>query len=430
MGILAAPRVIGLNEIANVQDQRAVVAPRVGALGDGSTSRSFLTSAVSFHWQTNGILTWAKQLVGNRAVFRYEDVYASSGKSTSAAIASEWHTTLANSNVDFVVVAIGGNDPDNSISLSTTLSNLEIIYNTILAGDKEIIAVTLPQRTSSTTARLNHYKSVNSWIQQKARLDRRIHVVDVTPYLSDATNATGEPLSSRMPNGTNYNAQGAYYVGKLIANILISKLPYIDDLFSSAGDTYDATDNRYGNLLTNGILNGTGGSVGTGGTITGNIATGWTVNGATSITTTCSKVARTDGISASWQQLAISGTPGSTAQINFQQTVSTNLTAGDVVEAMMEYEVDTGFSNVLAVCLDLGTSGTMRAMDPIYESAVTTELIVDPGVNLTGVSRTRPVTVPSSLTGGLILKASVFLPASVAASVTARFGRISLRKIY
>ena len=407
--------------------------PKVGAIGDSITANALVTSASSIHFSSIGYISWLRHLSRQAVDISPDNLWATSGFTTTQMISSGYHTSAANAWMDFVIIHAGSNDPSQSVPYATTIANLRTMYDKVLASGARIIAVPIIPRTSYTSARRLHYSRVNRWIYDQAAEDNRILVADPVPYISNAADNDGEPRSGYLSDGIHPTATGAYWYGRVIWETLQKFIAPSYPLFNNPGDTYDATDNPTGNLLTNGILTGTGGTKGGGtqGAISGNVADSWTVDGDSTndgdLAAVCAKVARTDGISADWQQITLSGTPTAVFGVNLKQTISSNYSVGDTLELLAEYELDTGHSNVLGVIRDLGVSGTYRALDFAYGSA--TDPWPDPSEMISGVIRTRPFIVPAGLSSSFPAQVGIYCRANVVVSAVVRIGRMSLRKI-
>lgn len=406
----------------------------VGAIGDSITSTALSTSATTLHWTLKGFLTWLRHLTNQSLSVLPTNVYATSGYKVSDIIAAGYHTSAAAANLDIVIVHAGTNDVA-TVGSSTTTAGLQVIYENLLASGAIVVAVpVLPQASASSTARLRR-AAINLWIREYCRSHKRMILADPRPQITDATSSTGEPVSGMLYDGLHPNAKGAYYIAQAIIASLTNYILPFDGRFSDVNDVYDATNNPYGNLLTNGMLNGTGGAVsGTG--RSGTVADSWTFANATSIgsvgtlAAVASKVARTDGETGYWQQFAYTGTPGALFTDYFRNTtaVSAGYTAGvDYVYMTADYEVDASSAGLLQVggyAFSAGAATNPSRLDPVYDTSAD----VYPPVAIAGVVKTEPFLIPASATSisGYI---AISHKASVAASSTIRVGKIELRKV-
>lgn len=406
---------------------------KVGAIGDSITSQCWSTSATQNYTNSNGYLSWLRVLSKQSVDVSYETTWATSGYTTTQIVNAGYHTSAAAAGLDFCIVHCGIND-DSSLStaFATATANLTSIYNAILASGAVVVAIPIMSQASISTSKKKFVGRVNNWIYTQAKNNPRIIVVDPNPYV--ISHSTGEPITNYTSDGLHPSIRGAYWIGKLLWDALSNFIPARDVLHSWYYDDYDAADYPSGNLISAGMMTGTGGWKGTNGTITGNVADTWNLNGGAamaSISVAASKVARTDGIDGVWQQLALSGTSPATVQaIQFYlqaASFGTEVSVGDTIEAMMEFEVDAGHSNILNICSVLSFTGaSYSSVDMAYNSSTIT--ILDTGSAIKGVLRTRPIVVPSGASN-FTFNNLVYMPASSTVSATWRFGRAVVRKI-
>lgn len=407
---------------------------KVGAIGDSYTAYGFdITTANKNLYRSSGYLAWLRVLSKQQIDVSLSNVWANlNGEGTAEMIAGGYHTSAAAAGLDFCIICAGSNDYSGgkNLTYSQITTNLTTIYNTVLASGAIVVAVAIPPRSSLGAADYKLYTRVNNWIRGQSASNARIIYVDVEPYVADAT--TGNYLSNYSWDGTHLSAKGSYWLGKLIWDAISNYVPNRDILTKWYNDVYDSTANPRGNLLTNGMLNGTGGSLGTtggAGTVTGNVADSWTADlsgTAAGLAVACSKVARTDGINGYWQQLAISGTSPNTSGINALITQSptfANMAVGDTVELAMEFELDSGHSNVMGVMVhSYWVGGTALDSYDMYVRITTDPTWLDTGSTIKGVLRTPPIVIPTGSTGARI-RGEVLLLQNVAVSATVRFGR-------
>lgn len=407
---------------------------KVGAIGDSYTAYGYdFTTAGKNNWRSSGYLSWVRVLSNQAIDISTSNVWANfSGEGTGEAIANGYHTSAAAAGLDFCFICLGSNDYSggHNLSFSQITSNLTTIYNTVLASGAVIVAIAIPPRSSLGAADYKLYSRVNHWIRGQAVSNPRIIHVNCAPYVADPT--TGDFVSNYSWDGNHLSAKGSYWLGKLVWDAISKFIPSRDLATKWYLDTYDATANPRGNQLTNPFLNGTAGAKGTtggAGTVTGNVADSWTVDigaAAAGLAVACSKVARTDGIQGYWQQLAISGTSPNTGGIAvvFTQSPSfSNLAVGDTVEALIEFELDAGHSNIMGVMVhNYWVGGTALDSYDMYVRTVTDPTWLDTGSTIKGVLRTAPITIPTGSTSARF-RGEVLLLQNVAVAATVRFGR-------
>jgi hypothetical protein len=234
-------------------------------------------------------------------------------------------------------------------------------------------------------------------------------------------------------DGTHPTVLGAMVIGRHVANALSTiTSPMAPLLPSHEADVYDAAENPEGNLLTNGMMTGTGGSVA--GEVTGDVADDWTLvrfAGTYSAgTVVASKTTRTD-VAGDWQVITVSGMTGGTDPI-YVLTVdvpgsSGDYDVGDVVELECEIEVEgaDGLEGVLLVLYEYNGAGSQ--VTAAEAGAVGTET----EAAWSGIMRTPPITLSAALGASSKLSANVAFQMTGTGSAEAiiRVGRVDLRKV-
>jgi hypothetical protein len=187
-------------------------------------------------------------------------------------------------------------------------------------------------------------------------------VVDPWPNIADLTSTTGDILNGYAYDGLHPNAAGAYQIASVIYSHILGQYPPAPILSASAADVYDATYNPRGNLLPNGQMSGTSGTLTT--NVTGSLANNTTASTATftGLSAVCSKVTTATG---DWQQVVLSGDSGAgTPILQFTQSVTmANVAAGDVVQGAGEWEVDASSVGLkaLAFSADRLNTGSLKS---------------------------------------------------------------------
>jgi hypothetical protein len=197
-------------------------------------------------------------------------------------------------------------------------------------------------------------------------------------------------------------------------------------LASTNADSWGVA-NPGGNLLTNGIMAGTGGAFAGSPAPTGVIAPFCTLDsqGSTGLTVAGAKIALG---TIEQQQITLSGTP-TTANpaVQLRQSVGSisSLAAGDVVEALAAVEIDAGQTGMRGMRFDLtlNDSGGVR-------SARTGEADSGayPATAWKGVLRTPRLTVQANPTV-MTLSLNLLLTQNVATNAVIRTSRWTLRKV-
>jgi len=211
--------------------------------------------------------------------------------------------------------------------------------------------------------------------------------------------------------------------------------PARDSRFMLVGDVYDATYNPTGNLLTNGLLAGTGGTPVPPGA-TGNVADGWTVfAGGGSISAVASKTPYAGYYHLDKQTIALSG-PADLTTCSFSPSVPlSNWSVGDTLVAEVEVDWNVTSGSVLSVyALISQQSGGNLAWDGAatgYGDLTGGGAYPGESAGQSIVLRPEPVTITSGVTQ-LNFSCAVQVGASGSGSIdiTVNWARASVRKVF
>ena len=275
-----------------------------------------------------------------------------------------------------VMVAPSANDR-NAWTAAQSIANLTAIVDRIVgAGMLLTILLDYPHGAAAYTTmrlannaaspQLDHWIVVNRWLLT-LHGQRGIRVVDTPAILGDLTSGEGQAAAGLTVDGLHLSTQGAYLVGRVLAREWRRLYPLGSGLpFGQAERAGQAGVNPAPLLSTQPYFGGTGGTPGSG--ATGQIGTGWTtvlaagVSGAYSKATTTGfggrSYAEDDGPPArEWQQVVLSGTASSTADvILLRQTITPAI--GDLLRAVAEIEVDPGTTGLSGIGLYMFHSGS------------------------------------------------------------------------
>ena len=431
--------------------------------GDSITNHNSIESGgTGLVKSPQGWFTFANALLRQRLAWPLGNNKGVSGDTSTQGLA-RYATDVAPTARDLTTVHFGANDVTNSIDKATTWANLKAIYGYELAAGKTVVAITPLPRTNWTggwttaqqTAALNQLLWVRNQIIEYCLITPGMVLVDPWRFFTDPTVSSGLPLGNgtSIPFYTVDNLHpapaGAFVIGYLLARALAGHVPFNESVVGGAADVYSATDNPTGNLLTNGMLAGTSGTLGSA-AVAGSVATSWKVSysgSASGSPVTCSiESTRTDGASLGItgqtaltipgprQVIAVSeSSGGSNDQVFFAQTVSSNFSPGDVLVAEIEIDV-SNIANMTGLGLtvnDLPGDGTTAARHWDLGQYATNRGFNTQAWN--GVLRTFPFTVVASLSPGphtLTFQVAAFFNASsAAASATIKVSNASLRKI-
>lgn len=254
----------------------------IGLLGDSLSSNNTLRG----RWHTRGFLTWAQFLTGykldtnqalNKGVFG----------NTSTQIAARVSEIVA-ANPDVCLVEMGGNDvTQTAIDIATMKANVDTVVAALTtAGITVLLCTIYPVGNASTATHYTKLMQFNQYIRTLRGYRDLVEIVDAYSICMDKT-AANLVRTDYTYDGTHPGAYGAYLLGRELAKS-IEKMAtrynaplLFTDRLDVAGIGADTVipPNTLGNVFTNGLLEGTGGTV-VGSGITGSAPTGWTLDGS------------------------------------------------------------------------------------------------------------------------------------------------------
>jgi lysophospholipase L1-like esterase len=358
---------------------------------------------------------WVPALTRQRVRTRKDLNFGINGETSTGLLARI--DAICACDADIVALMIGTNDVNtaNASTLATYKSNMTQILRRLLAAGKLVIAVCpLNRNLVSATARPLLQQMIR-WVRElQWRGWRNLYVVDPNVYWTDPLSATSAPKSYYDVDGLHPRGLGSYFVWKPVAELIATLYPTVAvHPTVSAADVYEPDWNPSGNLLPNGIMDGSSAVSGSGGpNFTGTQATNTTILGVagtggviTGLNVACSKVPLANGLPG--QQIAISGTgTGSSASpgsgVIVRQSVASpgsKLAAGDTIEALATIEWDgVGSQNIAGIRARLRTieGGTTYDVVDAWDSIA--DLL--PPVNDSWTLRTPPrllTAAPSSV---------------------------------
>lgn len=359
-----------------------------GVLGDSITAFGSATGGTYTSTNAKGYWAWANIILRHR--LKLVKMAGVSGDSTTQ-MRARLDDYLDGGVPGWSFVLGGTNDANGLVSLATITSNLTAIYDAIESAGGRVVAITVPPRTSASAAVSLRIAEVNRWLKQQGATRAGLTVVDIYPALVAAS--SGDFASGMSADGVHPAPQGAAIMGRAFAAALDPLVPRLDVLPYGAVDTV--------NLITNALMNGTGGTAGTGGS--GSVATGWQVNPIDGVASVyvCSKVARTDGIAGEWQQVAV--TSGQ-VKINFNITgFGTVYNTGDQVYAVCEFETDADLASATGNYFRLKMAATKPDFGDGFagydlDNNADTVWPAATYVPRSGVLVTEPIAVPATAT--------------------------------
>lgn len=395
---------------------------RVAQFGDSRTEQCYRVNGAFM--RSIGYAYWAQMALGGRALFPYSLNFGVSGDTTAQMVARS--LTVARSDADVVVVLGSTNDRTSGLTAAESIANLTTIVEDQRAAGKAVILIAETPRGDSTyttkrltASQIGEHLQVTRWIMRQASR-RGVYPTDVWPVWCNSASTTADAVLGMTYDGLHPAQVGAKAIGDAVAAVLATILPAISgDVLASNADLYDATYNPRGNLLGNGMLDGSSGGV----------ATGWTLLAApTGVTITATKVTSGNNV---WQQFAISGTPStSSPSLEFRRDVASlaAVSGTETLEGSAMLEVDTGGSGYQAIVL--GTRA-LYATQPTYTAEVgdVNVGIAPPSGAYGGYLLTPPHVLPGEVPTLLRLRLYVSMIQNTAISLTIRVRSMALRKV-
>lgn len=358
-------------------------------------------------WTGWGWMAWARRYLGRKL-----DMPASRMLAVGGATVGRSGTQQATNNVlygqlpnvvqgaaDFAIVGVG----INSLGASTTdtlISEYTQIFDTLRSLGLGLVILEIRAKGSGapiTGDNLLQAARLNRWFRSYAAANRGVAVFAQNPVYLDFS--TGYAQTAMLRDDLHDTQLGAMTMGKAFADWLSPLLLAVDDSPSWLGDVYDATKNPSGNLLTNGLLSGTGGTTING--ATGSVPTGW--RGARSsgaATHTAAFGVTTDATYPTLPRctITIGGTGDSNSAFLDQEVDRTaTVAAGDLVyaEALVDWTVTTAGLRAIAlqcVAKNSGYAAVATAWDGYANTATYGYMPAGAGAVLL---RTEPIMVPA-----------------------------------
>ncbi|UAV89922.1 GDSL-like lipase/acylhydrolase [Pseudomonas phage REC] len=359
---------------------------KIAIYGDSRTANCSSGTAPNIFTENYGYASWLGQYSGGRIYFDPAYNFGVGGN-TSAQWAARVNDVIA-SDADVVVCLISTNDRTADFTLAQTQQNIEYTVNKLKAAKKIVVFIAETPRGGAnalTPARQAIHDQTREWI--KSYLPKLgVRVVDVYDQLLDT--------AANTVDGLHPNPVGARVIGEALAR-------QIQDLFDSPAllprfsSVFDASTNRFGQLNSNALLTGTGGTLVGSANTNGVVADSYSVSGSSwaGMTVTASKEVGTYG---ERQVLKFSGTPTSTGSLyTFEQIVpiaSAKAAASIKGVAHISFEM----TGCLGVSLDLrvvdGATSNVKCCDRYQEGFPMSS------VKVSGVQETPVATISGTAT--------------------------------
>ncbi|MFO1242389.1 MAG: GDSL-type esterase/lipase family protein [Rickettsiales bacterium] len=421
-------------------------APRVVLVGDSITAiHTALGSNKNTYHDPRGYFVWLQVRLG----FPFSFTVGNNGSQgligqnagiigdTTTGILARLDSDVIAKNPDIVFVHAGTNDITGGASFATITGNLNAIYTTLL--NQGILVTVMPllprsgaQNWGTTAARQLHH-AVSNWIREKALTTQGMILIDGSAAMTDPASSTGDARTNYTVDGLHPSPIGGFYIGDAAYKVFKTITRPAATVCYSPSDTYDATNNPAGNLLTNGQLAGTGGTVGTG--ATGQAADNWSLSrtAGTAVTAAGSKVSRTDGLPGSLQQIVVScnGSGSTDGTVTFTTTpssITSNIATNNWYEALLEIDVSAttnSASMIEGIYLELwDTTATVGSRVRCLNNYTGFKF---PDAAWSGILKTPPLQLAG--TTGLRYKLLVDVDETKNDSVTIKIGRCTVRQM-
>lgn len=314
---------------------------------------------------------WIAARTGRRVHIPQDANFAEAGYTTTDVLDNIQPAVDYNAGVYYVAVGTNGS-AGGVYNYDLMISELGQIYDALLPLGAIVVAQTILPRNIATAATRNTLQRVNLWIKSQDQVrHRNFHVVDPVVNMVNPLSATWQAKTTPSVytyDDTHPKTQAAFVVASPGVALINTLIPPVAPALASVADVYDATSNPGGNLLANGILDGTGGTTsgggGSGGTITATgVATGviaqHAINGGnfTGLTSTWTKDTMADGRPA--QRVVVSGSytgVGSAIDVGSQIALRIDKTSsfedygvGDVFRLEADVEVAAGTEGIASL---------------------------------------------------------------------------------
>lgn len=369
--------------------------PSLCFTGDSNTQFAINNSGVTLQ-NTNGTrVNWLRWYMGNRFYYDQSLNLGVAAQTTSYWLSTEVPAAIA-AGCDIVDVHIGINDVGSgSATPAQIVANIAAGITQLNRAGIAVILSSLPPYQTMNTARQQQAAEINRqfWLLSLDRT-RNVRFLNLNSVAVDYT--TGGSLPGiQYSDNLHIAPGGGLAIAKAEAMLLDAILPPANDPFqANPSEAYNTSANPTGNMLANGIMLGTGGSISfsSGGAASGTVATSWSAGtntgSATTLTFAMSKGANSANSTIPTQIMTIAGTADGTAG-KIEQTIASipaGVVAGDKIIAQCRMSwtnavnmkaVDIRLSGFGATSpetydgLDFAPSGTQRQALPTAFASMT-----------------------------------------------------------
>ena len=402
---------------------------RVAAIGDSIAADALgSNTATSISWTNWGFLAWMRRFLNQRMDFPIANILAVPGTTVAQAV-SQAQAVVALGNVDICIINTGTNSLGAETTVAMQAEYAQIINMLRQAGIFVIVCAISAHNggLAITGASLRQQSFINKWLANFCRLNPGTYYFDVNPYIIDF--ATGNAGSAYLRDGIHLSQAGAIVWGQQLANVINGLVPANQDRFTLLGDVYDATNNPAGNLLANGLLAGSGGTTGNGGS--GVVPTSWwggRSGGSGTVTAVYSAVSDTNYTNLYKLRMTLGGVADTNSGYIFQQPAAPPPSPGSYIWGACDVVPNITTANVVAIylridCQNVSYASLAATIDGTL-SAVNGDLPV--GFTTPFSLRTEPLLVPA---GTVYVDYQLFVSTDTSGALTAAvdFERCEMR---
>jgi len=428
---------------------------RLGVIGTSLVQQNDIGSTTKIAYSSRGWLRWA-QVLSNGIfycpVWNDQTVYAGwepSGvagstrgfRGLNAGVSGQTYSQifsrkeyLASLDCDIVVIDDGTNDVGGTAATVIQASREALADYYLSLGKIVILLPILARGTSvwasgSTSRKRANY--INRMTREFCNKRRNCYLFDWNAAWVDMMQATDQIMKSGYSDDdTHFVPKGAYFVGKAFAAFLATILPPAQPRVWGVDDLFDATDNPFGNLLTNTFLLNTGGTNGTGSS--GSVATGYRSERSSGASTVvASKETRSDG-RGEYQVLTFTLSGSAVDVFYFRtSTADTNhsFAAGDWVVASCKIDASAyPWRGIDIFVQDQGSNGLIAyAMEP-YPTATASTTNWQGTEGFSGLLETPPFQIVAGSTQ-LRWRVEARIDTTQAGSPVLKIGEVEMRKV-
>lgn len=409
---------------------------KVSCLGDSITADAVLNNASDYSWRGIRFPTWLRTLSGRRLDLSFAGIFATTGFTTQQIIATHLPNAVAYK-AQITTVLCGTNNITFNQTADQITADLVTIYTALRNAGAVVVACSIPPRNVAaglTATQLRTQAAVNLWIANYCAATPGMLFADTASALTDST--TGQAATGMISSDNLHPSPlGAYTMGQVVSTVVNSLLPARGGSFINPLDVWNATENPGGNLISVGLMAGTGGTL-TGTGTSGQVATGWSgvIQTPGTVTAAFSKEADATGTNLERQVVTLGGTgnagsqPGGGTRVSVGLPVFvSNIAAGDTV--FLEAEVEwSGASGVVGFHPNLGFGAPVgiNVSDNFLYTALDGDLPPTSGGRLN--LRTPNFVVPANFVAPSLL-IGIYPKASGSIAGTFKIGRVAVRKV-